>query len=110
MMSAAQASSHTPAGGQYKIQVQTVDMKLGIMGHRLKDSPLQGTYQSHFNTQVQFRVSNQPYACTFSVGGNPSTERKLRKATAAQSQLWPPESKQSFVHVRCPKDQILEEN
>lgn len=80
------------------------------MGHCVKDSPLQGTYQSHFNTQVQFRFSNQPNVHTFSVGGNLSTERKLRKATAAQSRLWQPESKQSFVHVKCRKDQILEEN
>lgn len=55
---------------------------------------------SHFNTQVPFRVSNQPNVFTFSVGGNPSAQRKLRKAPAAQSQLWLPESKQSFVHVR----------
>lgn len=81
-------------------------MKLGIMGHQVKDSSLLGSYRSHFDTQVSFRVSNQPNVNAFSVGGNPSLERKLRMATAAQSQLWQPESKQAFVHDRCRKDQI----
>lgn len=56
MMSAAKTSSHTPAGGQHKIQVQTVDMKLGIMGHRVKNSPLLGTYQSH-KCNLEFPIS-----------------------------------------------------